>query len=175
MISITRKINHWLLFVAFLGLCVTALAADFFFSKEALMNSFDFSLSDLNITIYPMDQLYIARIARRVTWDWHFYIGLIFMLSNIYIIVSDKRRLFNKYTSLMYVVAFVLILTGIMLYARLYIKISPETFELLKVVHNYTKWIYIATVVVHVWHVVKKENEGSNKISSMFKGSSKNV
>ena len=39
-ISNIEKICHWLIFITFLGLCCTAIAADYFFSKEAILESF---------------------------------------------------------------------------------------------------------------------------------------
>ena len=42
-----EKILHWLILLAFLGLCATALAAEYFFSKEAILDSFKKSLQFL--------------------------------------------------------------------------------------------------------------------------------
>jgi cytochrome b561 len=73
-----EKILHWLILLAFLGLCATALAAEYFFSKEAILDSFKKSLPMINATIAPVDQFFVSRIARRDTWDVHLYIGLAF-------------------------------------------------------------------------------------------------
>ena len=90
------KINHWVLFFSFLGLVTTSLAAEFFFSKQAIMQSFEFSLGNLGIMISPVDQLFIARIERRITWDYHFYVGILFFVSlAISIIRSKDRNLFD--------------------------------------------------------------------------------
>ena len=49
-----EKILHWLILLAFLGLCATALAAEYFFSKEAILDSFKKSLPMINATIAPV-------------------------------------------------------------------------------------------------------------------------
>lgn len=93
MISKNEKILHWLILLAFLGLCTTALAAEYFFSKEALMDSFKKSLPMLEISIAPADQFFISRIARRDTWDIHLYFGLAFTtFLLIWIGINFKRK-----------------------------------------------------------------------------------
>lgn len=91
------KINHWILFLSFLGLVATALAADFFFSKEAIMKSFEISLPQLNISIPPADRLFIARIERRITWDWHFYSGIIFTIAILLVLFKKVLLIIRKY------------------------------------------------------------------------------
>ena len=108
------KINHWVLFLTFLGLVGTAITADFFFSKEAIMKSFEFSLAHLNIYIPPVDQLYIARIERRSTWDWHFYIGVIFFISTLMIVYKYIAGQLFKSKILRYSI-FVLIFSAVVL------------------------------------------------------------
>jgi hypothetical protein len=63
-----EKILHWLILLAFLGLCATALATEYFFSKEAILDSFKKSLPMINATIAPVDQFFVSRIVRRDTW-----------------------------------------------------------------------------------------------------------
>ena len=170
------KINHWTLVLAFLALACTALAADFFFSKEAIMKSFEISTPQLNLTIAPADQLFMARIARRVTWDWHLYSGILFFTSIM--LISFKYRRFKDYKSLlgasiivMIITGIVLFISGLLMFLRLYDPITEDFFQLLKVFHNYGKWIFMGTIVVHIYAVVQKNstNENYNTLNNMFK------
>lgn len=168
------KINHWTLFATFIGLICTALAADFFFSKEAIMHSFSVSTPQLGLTITPADQLFMARIARRITWDWHLYIGILFGISLI--LISFKYRRFKKLDLtnisilIMILSGFVLTVSGILMFLRLYNPISEDFFQLLKIFHNYSKWVFIVSVIVHIYSVIKNHNKNNEKIlSNMFK------
>ena len=173
------KINHWVLFLTFLGLVGTAITADFFFSKEAIMKSFEFSLAHLNIYIPPVDQLYIARIERRITWDWHFYIGVIFFISTLMIVYKYRAGQLFKSKILRYSIvvlifsAVALSISGIIMYARLYFVLDESYFQLLKKIHDFSKWMFIVFVFIHVIEVIKLENtKYRGLISNMFRGSS---
>lgn len=170
------KVNHWILFLSFVGLITTSLAAEYFFSKQAIMQSFQFSLSHLGIEISPVDQLYIARIERRVTWDWHFWIGVIFFI-NICISVFRKRvsgnsKALRNVIFGMMASGFVLFVSGLIMFLRLYFQLDENIFALLKVVHNYSKWIFIILVILHIVLVIKLENSTHRGIiSNMFRAS----
>jgi cytochrome b561 len=168
------KINHWVLFLTFLGLVCTALSADFFFSKQAIMNSFSISTPQLGLSITPADQLFMARIARRVTWDWHLFIGIIFSISLILIAHKyerfEKLNLINISILVMLITGFILTISGILMFIRLYNPISDDFFQLLKIFHNNSKWIFMISVVVHIYAVIKNHNnKDENILSSMFK------
>lgn len=173
MISNKEKILHWFIFLSFLGLITTALAADFFFSKEAIMESMKSSLPMLNLddVIAPADRLFIARIERRDTWDWHFYFGIVFGLSILFwIIISIFQKKISFLKSSFYSLALILLISGIWLYLRLYINVSTETFALLKEVHHYGYYGFIGLFFIHLIKVIHKENYlKAGTISSMFR------
>ena len=76
-----------------LALATTALAANFFFSKEAIMESFKSSLPMLDLNITPSEQLFIARIERRETWDIHLYFGILFtILLTIWVAINFLKK-----------------------------------------------------------------------------------
>lgn len=171
------KINHWLLFVAFLGLLSTSLAAEFFFSKEAIMDSFKFSFAELNMEVPPVDQLFIARIERRDTWDWHFWIGVVFTLSLIASFFRKKEKRKSNLTSLsiigIYNAGAILFITGLIMFLRLYFQLEEDAFAVLKIIHNYSKWIFIILIIIHIYSIISLENgEHKGIISSMFRASS---
>jgi len=168
-ISKYEKILHWAVLLSFLGLCATALAAEYFFSKEAIMDSFKQSLPMLNLTIAPMDQFFISRIARRDTWDIHLYFGLVFGISIlIWLIISLVRK--NKKNICLKLVLFtsgiILLVTGVWMFLRLYFPLTEEMFGLLKKIHYYAYWIFIYTLMVHIITVIYKENKAVNGLLS---------
>lgn len=173
-ISNIEKICHWLIFITFLGLCSTAIAADYFFSKEAILESFKNSLPILNIDIAPSDQLFIARLERRNTWDIHLYFGIgMFIISCIWafinIVKKNTKNLILKI--LIFSVVLDLSISGIWMWQRLYFSLSEESFKLLKIFHHYGYWTLIVLIVMHVLIIVIRENKnkGDNLVSNMLR------
>lgn len=165
----SEKIFHWLLFISLLGLITTSLAAEFFFSKEAIMSSFQKSLPLLNIDIAPADQFFISRIARRDTWDIHFYFGAIFgSIIFLWTIVSIYRRNYNsKYLKLAFFISgSTLFITGTIMFLRLYYPLEEDTFSLLKNIHYYSYLGFFATFFIHIVSVVRAENSKHNGVVS---------
>lgn len=168
------KINHWILFFSFLGLVTTSLAAEFFFSKQAIMQSFEFSLGNLGIMISPVDQLFIARIERRNTWDYHFYVGIVFFISLVISIIRTKdittSRILKESIRFMYISGLVLFASGLIMYLRLYFILEDSYFSLLKTIHNFAKWSFIVFVITHIATIIKLENTSRKGIiSNMFR------
>lgn len=168
------KINHWILFFSFLGLVTTSLAAEFFFSKQAIMQSFEFSLANLGIMISPVDQLFIARIERRNTWDYHFYVGIVFFISLAISIIRTKdistSRILKESIRFMYISGLVLFASGLIMYLRLYFILEDSYFSLLKTIHNFAKWSFIVFVITHIATIIKLENTSRKGIiSNMFR------
>lgn len=169
MISKNEKILHWLILLAFLGLCTTALAAEYFFSKEALMDSFKKSLPMLEISIAPADQFFISRIARRDTWDIHLYFGLAFttfLLIWIWINFKRKNKRYLLLKTFFFTSSLTFALSGIWMWLRLYIEVTEDMFSLLKKIHYYAYWTFIYTLLVHICTVIYIENKKKQGVLS---------
>lgn len=169
MISNNEKILHWLILLTFLGLCTTALAAEYFFSKEALMDSFKKSLPMLELSIAPVDQLFISRVARRDTWDIHLYFGLAFSFFLIIWLLLNFKRKNNRYLVfkiIFFSSALIFVLSGIWMWLRLYIEVNDELFSLLKKLHYYAYWTFIYTLLVHICSVIYVENKKKQGVLS---------
>lgn len=169
MISKNEKILHWLILLAFLGLCTTALAAEYFFSKEALMDSFKKSLPMLEISIAPADQFFISRIARRDTWDIHLYLGLAFttfLLIWIWINFKRKNKRYLLLKTFFFTSSLTFALSGIWMWLRLYIEVTEDMFSLLKKIHYYAYWTFIYTLLVHICTVIYIENKKKQGVLS---------
>lgn len=177
-ISTSEKIIHWTLFLSFLGLATTSLAAEFFFSKEAIMDSFQKSLPLLNIDIPPSDQFFIARIARRDTWDIHFYFGtifgtLLFLWAAISIYKFQLGRFYTR--AIFFTSGIILAITGVIMFLRLYFPLEEETFGLLKKIHHYGYWIFIVSLVFHIGIAIYQENKERGVVSKMLNFKSNNI
>lgn len=167
----TSKLLHWMIFLCFVALGMTALAANYFFSKEAIMESFAFSLPALDIEIAPSDQLFIARVARRDTWEIHFWIGAIFGILAIakFALFMLKQRTHKPLNSFSFILILTLLLSGLPLYLRIYFDISADIQQVARGVHFYTAWALVAFFVIHLISVIVKENKNNpGIISNMF-------
>lgn len=169
-----EKISHWMVLITFLGLVATALAADYFFSKEAILDSFKTSLPILNLEIAPSDLLFIARIERRITWDYHLYFGLAMSLATIvwFTTMIIKKNLKNKlFKVIIFSCIVTLSISGIWMWQRLNFPLSDDAFKTLKVFHHYGYWILIGSIVLHVLNVIRLENKEKtvNYVSNMIK------
>ena len=161
-----------MIFLCFIALGITALAANYFFSKEAIMDSFAFSLSSLDIEIPPSDQLFIARVARRDTWEIHFWIGVILGFISImkFALFIFKQKTHKFLNSFSFMLIFVLLISGLPLYLRIYFDISADIQQVARSVHFYSMWIFVSFFVIHLAFVIIKENKiDSGVISNMFK------
>ena len=150
---------HWIGLIGFFGSVTTALAANYFFSKEAIVNSFTYSFSVIGLdSVNITDRLFIARIARRATWHWHFYSGLLLFLS--FAIFYAQRGKFDKLLDKVKLFfLFIIFSSGAILYARLYIKISPDTFYYLKIFHHDSVYIFIVIIFFHMIEKIRNRKE----------------
>ncbi len=168
----TSKLLHWVIFLCFIALGITALAANYFFSKEAIMESFNFSLPALDIEIAPSDQLFIARVARRDTWEIHFWIGVILGIVGLvkfllFILKQKTHKLLNSFSFMLIVT---LLFSGLPLFLRVYFDISAEIQQVARSVHFYTVWGLVAFFLIHLICVILKENRDEGGIiSNMFR------
>lgn len=156
------KIIHWLILIAFLGLCITGIAAEYLFSKEAIMNSLRVSLPMVGQSIEPVDQLFIARLMRRDTWDIHFYFGIAFIVLLVFWIMIDigyKNNRYRTFKIFIFLVSGVFSISGVWMWARLNINVSDEMFSLLKKVHYFGYWSFVLLIVGHIAFIVYKENK----------------
>lgn len=164
-----EKMIHWFILFAFLGLCTTALAAEYFFSKEEILNSFKVSLPMVGASISPVDQFFISRIARRETWDNHLYFGIafiIFLAVWIAINIIKRNKRYVLFKSIFFASAIAFCVSGIWMWLRLYIEVSETTFGLLKKVHYYAYWTFIITLISHIVMIVWLENNKKKGVLS---------
>lgn len=173
--SKTTKIIHWALFVAVCGLITTSLSADFFFSKEAIVRSFQFSMPEIGANIPPADQLFIARIERRIPWDYHFYFGILFSFAISYLFLAKKSlrknmKLYKINMYLLYIAGAIMFISGYLLYSRLFFHMNGKMFASLKAIHDYTKWAFLSFIITHIAAIIYYENTKiPGVISYMFK------
>ena len=136
------------------------------------MRSFEFSLAELNLHISPMDQLFIARIQRRDTWDIHYYSGILFALALAcmfaYTIVKKQKKDLN--IVILFTMGLILISTGLIMELRLHTEITDYIFSVLKDIHNFSKWSFLTFMVAHGLKLSNKVSLGLLLASSVLIG-----
>ncbi len=174
--TISSKILHWLIFLAFLILICTAVAANVLFSKEAIMQSFSFSLPAIDIEIPPADQLFVARVERRATWVIHFWAGALFFGFGLFrfLLFLRGKRVHKFLNSLTFTLILLLFVSGVPLYIRIYVDIPVEIQQFARSVHYIFAWTMGLFVMLHIGWVIWQENGKKPGIVSQmfrFKGS----
>lgn len=167
------KITHWILFLVMIVIAYTAIMNTTFFSKEAIMSSFDISFQALEIfDVGKADQLFIARLERRIGWTWHFWAGV---AASVIVIISFIRnmiikRKINKGLKVLYTYTTVMLLTGIPLWIRTYYDIPQEQQDIARAIHHYTSYTVAIVFILHIAFMIYKENkEDRPLISNMFR------
>lgn len=151
-----KRFFHFLMIISFMIVLSTAFAAAYLFSKEAIITSFENSFHIIGLNgVSADDKMLIARLERRITWDWHFFSGLIasfsfFVLLTISLIGKTFQKN-KKYYLFFGPVLLILFLTGVWMYSRIYFPISKELFSDLKSVHNFMWKIFLIQAAVHIF------------------------
>ena len=170
--TISSKILHWLIFLAFLVLVCTAVAANVLFSKEAIMQSFSFSLPAIDIEIPPADQLFVARVERRATWAIHFWTGALFFGFALlrFLLFLRGKRVHKLLNSLTFTLIFLLFVSGLPLFIRIYFDIPAEVQQFARSMHYILAWTMGLFVVVHIgWVILQENGKRPGIISQMFR------
>lgn len=150
-----RSILHFILAVLFFVLITSALSAEFFFSKEAILSSFSFSLDKIGATIAPVDQLFIARLERRFAWNWHQISGILFLPISLYLVYTSS--FFNKKIKKI-LISLVLIMgvTGVFLFSRIYLDVPSSLLGSARTVHYFFSFVVVFFIVTHLILIFKK-------------------
>jgi cytochrome b561 len=165
------KLLHWFIFLAYLGLMMTALAANWLFSKEAIMDSFAFSMPALGIDISPSDQLFIARLERRFTWALHFWIGIGLFSTTLlhYWLFLRNSKHYRWLNHLSFALVTLLFLSGLPLFLRIYFNISASIQIFARILHEVLAWGIGFFVVGHIlWVILQENGKRPGIISNMF-------
>lgn len=170
---IFRNIAHWLIFLLLIMIVATAVMNMTFFSKESIINTFDFSFPMVDLLeVGYADKLFIARIIRRFAWVWHFWTGVAF--SSVIVLLLFHKFVYKAksraISSVTYFFTFLMLLSGLPLFLRTYYQIDIQIQDICRVVHFYSSLLFGLVIVVHIFIVIKKENtKEEGVISSMFK------
>ena len=164
------KALHWLFFIVFLVVLGTAIMNTTFFSKEAIIESFKFSFPMRDIyNIGYADQLFIARIERRIGWVFHFWAGVaLFAIAVVrYILILKQKK--SWFQHFFYYSMALMFISGLPLYIRAYIDIPQEYQDVSRTIHYYTAWLFGIASFGHIIKKVYEENKyKTSKISNMF-------
>jgi len=192
-IDLNTRLLHWSGVILFISLFFTALMNEFWYSKESIMATFDFSYQMLGLDNLDVDeQLFIARMERRDGWNWHFWLGI--GLSVVFFIKLIKLGLgklkFHKTLNIYFIVLTTLMFfTGLVLYFRINADIdfdiesiylnyengtlymSQYLIDISRTIHKYTSWIFGVSVILHISKIIYLENtKRPGIISRMING-----
>ena len=159
------KIIHWLIFLVFLVLVMSAFSANFFFSKKEIIKSFSYSFDALSLDIGLSDKIFIARVERRFTWAVHFWFGVIFYILFILKLFFKENLKLNLY---FFSLATILFISGFILYIRIYITVDIQIQQIARWIHFIFAWIFSLSLMFHIFFIIKKEQIQRGVVSNMF-------
>ncbi len=163
----TARLAHWIIVFAFVGLLFTEVTNQYFYSKSALMESFEFSFSGLGVEATPVEKLFIAKLARREVWIWHFWFGVIFLSTSMLRFCILPKS--NRHIVFVSIVS-VLFLSGFPLWLRAYIHIASEHQDICRSIHATAVYLLYAFVVFHIFHVLRSEFRSPGYITRIITG-----
>lgn len=170
------RILHWMIFLCFCVLAYTESMNMYFYSKEAIMKSFEFSFSALGYQdIPPLDRLFIARLERRDGWMWHYYAGIGFAILSALrfaIFLFNKQRTYKFLNIALLLIILSQTITGYSLWAY------PHIYEwqtISRAIHHYSIWALYIVVSGHILQILFWEISGNRVgiISKMIGGEHK--
>lgn len=172
------RILHWSIVLCFFALAYTESMNQIFFSKEAIMKSFEFSFSALGYQdIPPLDRLFIARLERRDGWMLHYYAGIGFAVLSFIrfgiFLINKKRRYHILHISL-FLIIITQAITGYSLWAY------PHIYDwqiVTREIHHYAIWALYSVIGIHFVVIIKNEITGKNSgaVSRMIGGTKKTI
>ncbi|MDD3465661.1 MAG: cytochrome b/b6 domain-containing protein [Campylobacterales bacterium] len=168
-----KRILHWTIFLSFFLLAYTETMNMYFYSKEAIMGTFENSFSMLGYQdIPPLDRLFIARLERRQGWMWHYYAGIVFMTLTflrfvIYLYERKSKNIFLQ--SSLFITTVTLFLTGYSLWAYQHIY---EWQNITRSVHHYATYALYLIIGTHLCRILYLEisKKRPGLISNMIGG-----
>jgi cytochrome b561 len=162
--SKTEKTIHWLMVFVIAYLGFTAIVNEYWYSKEAIINSLEFSYPMLGLMLPDASELlFIARMLRRGAWDWHFYGGVLLallLIIKIYLWFYKKKYTNIVLNAVIMPLLIIMTATGILLYERAFNKIDENTIMIARNIHHYSSYILLVVVVIHIIIVIHKKRVG---------------
>lgn len=173
MYTTANRLLHWGIFFALLVLAYTETMNMIFYSKEAIMKTFEFSFNALGYQdIPPLDRLFIARLERRESWMVHYYAGVVFIvLSSVrfgIFLLSNQKRYGWLHISL-FAIIMTQFITGYSLWAYPHIYEWQNT---TRAIHHWSIWALYGVVGLHIVKIIYGEvsGKGSGAVSKMIGG-----
>ena len=164
-----KRITHLVIVIACFGLLFTEIINQYFYSKSAIMESFEFSFSGIGLQdTPPVDRLFIAKLLRREVWGWHFWFGVVLLSTTILHFLNNKKNILNI---ALFLIVLVLFVSGLPLWVRAYTHIPQNIQDPCRLVHSITVYALYAFVFIHVSLVIKNEFKQPGYISRMITGS----
>lgn len=158
----SERIIHWMTVGLTMGLIFTAVMNINYYSKEDIMESFDFSfpfsgLHDVDLSA----QLFIARYERRIVWDHHFIMGVLLLSITLpklfmYTFFNNKSKYVNLIFFSYFAIFITMAITGTILHLQNWMEINYDFRENARDVHHYAYYAMLAWIPIHVGYIIYK-------------------
>jgi Ni/Fe-hydrogenase 1 B-type cytochrome subunit len=188
--SLNLRVWHWLSAISIFGLMLTYILRKTAFNYKENALILQTKLSEAGAVIADDKAREIAKIFRDNMWQWHYYLGFLFialLVFRFYAFISKKDKFPTckakeensskefvkvKYAhAVFYVVSIYMAISGLVMYFRESLGIGKESLHLVKELHEWAFWFFLVFIVAHIAGVIKAELSGSNGIvSEMFNG-----
>lgn len=190
--SVNLRIWHWLSALVTFGLMATFILRKTFLNYKENAVIIQNKLAEAGVIIADDKAKEIAKIFRDNMWQWHYYLGFLFvalLIFRLYAFASKSEKFPSckakesndgefkrvKYAhAAFYVVAVYMSVSGLLMYFREGLGISKESLHLVKELHEFAFWFFVVFLVGHIAGVVKAElTSDKGLISEMFSGGDK--
>lgn len=185
--SLNLRIWHWLDFIAISGLIFTALFRMTWFSKKVNVPFFKDKLLEFGMQISDEQALILTKTIMERMWVWHNIFGFMLValiLFRIYAFVTKSEKCpLKKFKEaqdikvkgvkflhiIFYFITLYVVISGVVLFFKGDLGLTKESLKLVKELHEYTLWFFIAFVIIHIIGVIKAEvTTDKGLISEMF-------
>jgi len=181
--SLNFRLWHWINAIVVMGLVGTVLLRKSFLSWRANSEIIVQKLSEINIDITAAQAKVIAKAIRAPMWEWHYILGyalgaLVVWRIALFFTQSGKRSYqhlkeesFHKKIVklgylLIYVVLFLMTVSGFVMYFYETIGLAKDTAHDIKEVHELLYYILLYFVPLHIIGVFVAENQDEKGILS---------
>jgi len=187
--SLNLRVWHWLSFFTIVGLMFTYVFRKTWFDRHQNANLIQNKLVEFGLNINGDNAMTLAKLLREPMWDWHYILGFIFvflLLFRIFAFLSKsekcplkkvksatnlKEKMVKLTHLVFYFVALYVAISGVILFFKDDLGLTKESLRLVKTLHVYSFWFFLAFIFAHIIGVVKAEiSSDKGLISEMFNG-----
>jgi cytochrome b561 len=185
--SLNLRVWHWLNAIAIFGLVFTTLFRKTWFNRGENMAFFKEKLLEFGFTLSDEQATILIKTIMEKMWVWHYIFGFMLVALIVFrifafVIKSEKCPLQKLKDApnievkgvkvlhiIFYFITLFVAISGVVMFFKEDLGIAKESLSLVKTLHKYTLWFFIAFTVLHIIGAVKAEvTTDKGLISEMF-------